>query len=78
MRNRCGYDGIMKTADVIEHFGGTQASAAAALGLKQPSVASWGEYPPALRQIQIERITAGKLKAEDSCWNPTASRPVAA
>jgi len=65
----------MKTSDVIQHFGGTQERTAKALGLRQPSIATWGEFPPPLRQIQIERITRGKLKAEPSCWNPNARRP---
>lgn len=60
----------MKTTEVIEHFGGTQHAAAQALGLRQPSIANWGEFPPALRQIQIERMTNGELKAEPECWEP--------
>lgn len=49
--------------DAIKHFG-TQAAVAEALGIKQSSVAEWGEYPPELRQIQIHRVTLGALKAE--------------
>jgi len=56
----------MKTETVIEKFGSQQA-VAAALGIKQPSVAVWGEYPPDLRQLQIEVITLGALKAEAYC-----------
>jgi len=58
----------MKTSDVVEHFGGTQRAAASALGIEQPSIANWGEFPPPLRQIQIERLTNGALKAEPHCW----------
>lgn len=58
----------MRTAQVIEHFK-SQAATARALGIKQPSVATWGEYPPDNRQIQIERITSGKLKAEPGCMD---------
>ena len=57
----------MRTADVLAHYG-SQKAAAAALGLKQPSVALWGTYPPDKRQLQIERITAGALKAEPGCF----------
>jgi hypothetical protein len=32
------------------------------------SVCTWGDYPPPLRQIQIERDTAGKLRAEPNCF----------
>ena len=53
----------MRTSDVIEQFG-SQAAVAHALGIKPPSVAEWRESPPALRQLQIERITAGKLRAD--------------
>lgn len=34
------------------------------LGIKQPSVAAWGEYPPGVRQLQLESMTGGVLKAE--------------
>lgn len=53
----------MKTQDVLNHFG-SQSETARVLGIKQPSVATWGEYPPANRQIQIQAITGGKLRAE--------------
>lgn len=53
----------MKSTDVFKHFG-TQTAAADALGMAQSSVASWGEYPPVSRQLLIERITLGALKAE--------------
>lgn len=56
----------MKTADVLEHFT-TQEAVAAALGIKQPSVAGWGEYPPDKRQLQLERITKRALRAEPGC-----------
>lgn len=53
----------MTKNQAIEHFG-TQVALAKALGIEQPSVAGWGEYPPALRQLQIEKVTGGKLRAE--------------
>lgn len=53
----------MRTADVLHHFK-TQTAVADALGIKQPSVASWGEYPPGVRQLQLEFLTGGALKAE--------------
>lgn len=56
----------MNKADVIAHFG-SQEAAAQALGIKQPSVAAWTDYPPPLRQLQIEAITNGALKAETDC-----------
>lgn len=56
----------MKTQTVIEKFG-NQHAVATALGIKQPSVAVWGEYPPDLRQLQIEALTGGELRAEPEC-----------
>lgn len=57
----------MRTADAVRHFG-SQTAVAEALGMKsQSSVSTWGEYPPALRQLQLERVTGGKLRAEPDC-----------
>ena len=56
----------MKTTDVIAHYG-SQTATAAALGINQASVSQWGEHPPALRQLQIEQLTRGVLKAEPEC-----------
>lgn len=56
----------MRTHEAIDHYG-TQQAVADALGIKQSSVAEWGEYPPDLRQLQIEILTGGRLKAEPEC-----------
>lgn len=53
----------MTTADAIKHFG-SQYAISKALGIAQPSVCKWGECPPDLRQLQIESLTGGSLKAE--------------
>ena len=54
----------MKTDEAIKHYG-TQEKLAAALGIAQSTISgSWGVYPPDRRQLQIERKTAGVLKAE--------------
>lgn len=46
-------------------FYGTQAKAAEALGLKQPTIAGWrDDGVPAPRQAQYELLTHGKLKAD--------------
>lgn len=68
----------MKRSDALKHFK-TQAALAEALGIGQSSVAEWGEDIPALRQIQIERITVGALKADPECWpqSPRAEQRVA-
>ncbi len=56
----------MTTEEAVKHFTSQQALADA-LGIKQPSVAGWGEYPPPYRQLQIQILTAGKLVAEADC-----------
>jgi hypothetical protein len=38
--------------------------------MDQSTIARWQVYPPPIRQIQIERLTKGKLKAEPECWGP--------
>ena len=58
----------MKTEAVFQHFG-TQQASADALCMAQSSVAGWGEYPPDARQLLIERITLGALKAEPGCFD---------
>jgi DNA-binding transcriptional regulator YdaS (Cro superfamily) len=55
----------MKTDDVVKFFG-TQVKAAIALGIRQSAIANWvmrGFIPP-LRQLHIEKVTRGKLKAD--------------
>lgn len=57
----------MKTKDAIEYFG-TAVSLRERLGMTSSgAVSHWGEYPPDNRQLQIERITLGALKAEPGC-----------
>lgn len=56
----------MTKTDATKHFG-TQAKLAEALGMTQGSVSLWGQYPPPLRQLQIEALTGGELKAEPGC-----------
>lgn len=56
----------MTPEDVIRHFGGTQMKAAEALNLYQSSVSEWVQNGrvPWLRQLHIEKVTGGALKAE--------------
>lgn len=58
----------MKTQDAIEHFGGIP-ELAAALGVTIPAIYQWKETPPGGRQLQIERVTKGKLKADAGCMD---------
>lgn len=57
----------MTKDEAIAALGGTQAALAEALGMTQGSVSLWGEYPPPLRQLQIEALTGGKVRAEPDC-----------
>ena len=57
----------MKTEQVINFFGGTQTATAKALGINQSSISEWGEFPPDARQLLVERISKGALKAEPGC-----------
>ena len=60
-------NGDMTTSEVLAYFG-SRPAIAAALGIKVPSVYDWGEHPPPLRQIQLERITDGALQAESNVF----------
>lgn len=54
----------MKTAQAIKHAGNA-LELAKMLGINSSgAISQWGEYPPDNRQLQIERITLGALKAE--------------
>lgn len=57
----------MKTSEAIEWGGGTQVLLAQRLGMSQSSISAWGEYPPALRQLQIQHASLGRLMAEPDC-----------
>ena len=56
----------MLTTEAITFFG-TQVALAAKLGINQSSVSTWGDHPPPLRQLQIEALTKGAVKAEPDC-----------
>lgn len=59
----------MRKEEAIRFYG-SQSALARALGIAQASVAGWGEYPPGGRQLQIEKVTKGELKAEPDCMQP--------
>jgi DNA-binding transcriptional regulator YdaS (Cro superfamily) len=54
----------MKKDDVLQYFG-TQQAIADALGISQESVSKWDSVPH-LRQLQLESLTKGLLKADAS------------
>jgi DNA-binding transcriptional regulator YdaS (Cro superfamily) len=52
----------VKTADAVLYFG-SKAKLAEQLGISPGALSQWGEEVPPLRQLQIERITGGRLAA---------------
>lgn len=63
-------NGEMTYDDVIKFFG-TQSAAAAALGLHQSSISDWKrDGITNLRQLHIEAVTKGKLKADPEAKKP--------
>lgn len=53
----------MRTQEAIDHFG-TQTKLAEALSITDGAVSQWGEFPPRLRQLEIQDLTDGALMAE--------------
>lgn len=66
----------MTTSEAVKFFK-TGAALAAALKIRQPSIYGWGDFPPLLRQLQIEHLTKGKLKAEKIKAPTPSARQVA-
>ena len=60
---------------VLQHFG-TQVKIAAALEMTQGSVSAWEGIVPPFRQLQIERVTGGKLVADGDVFTRKAVRQV--
>lgn len=56
----------MTKDQLLIHYG-SQEAVAKALGIKQPSVANWRDPLPELRQLEIERLTDGALRAGPEC-----------
>ena len=56
----------MTKQEVLDYFGGG-AAVARALGISHPSVTNWTDPLPDLRQLEIERLTNGELRAGPEC-----------
>lgn len=56
--------GCMLTKDAIKYFDGNRSALARALGIEPESTYSWGKSVPKLRQLQLEMLTGGALKAD--------------
>lgn len=57
---------LMKTDAAIKHAGSV-SKLADLLDITAGAISQWGDYPPDARQLQLERITVGALKAEPGC-----------
>lgn len=68
----------MSKDEALKFYEGNQSALARALGLDQSTVNKWAAIPP-LRQLQLERVTGGRLKADpDAFARKPARRKVAA
>lgn len=56
----------MTKDQALAHYGGSQTLLAQTLGLDQSTVAKWPSVP-VLRQLQLEALTNGALKAGPEC-----------
>lgn len=63
----------MKTLDALNYAGGN-TKLSELLGLSSGAISQWGEYPPDLRQLQIEAVSGGALKAEAGLLPKKVSR----
>lgn len=61
----------MTTKEALDHYGGDVRALSTALNIWHTAVYQWGEYPPALRQLQLEKITKGALVAEPGVMGGT-------
>lgn len=56
----------MKTAQAIEYAGSSKALADL-LGITPSAISQWGEEVPPARQMQLQQITRGRLRAAPDC-----------
>lgn len=56
----------MKTQQAIKHAGNAKALADL-LGITPSAISQWGDEVPPGRQIQLEQLSDGKLKADADC-----------
>jgi hypothetical protein len=63
----------MTTDQAIKHYG-SRALLAEELGIAAPSTYDWGDYPPPLRQLQLQALTGGKLLAESDVYTVQTKR----
>lgn len=64
----------MKTEEAIK-YAGSVTELAKRLGVTAGAVSQWGDYPPDGRQLQLERLSRKKLKAEPGCLERLMNPP---
>lgn len=57
----------MRKSEALAYFNGNVSALARAAGVDQSTIYGWGEFPPDKRQVRLERVTNGELKAEPEC-----------
>ena len=57
----------MKKDDVVSYFGSV-GNVAKALGISHASVSGWGEVIPKGRAVEIQALTAEKLKVDPTLY----------
>ncbi len=68
----------MTKSEAIKFYGGNVSELARALGIDQSTFYSWGDYPPGGRQLQLEALSKGELKAEPDCMKTKREHRAAA
>lgn len=58
----------MKLADAIK-YAGNATSLAELIGVTPSAICQWGDVIPDNRQLQLERITLGALRADPGCMD---------
>jgi transcriptional repressor of cell division inhibition gene dicB len=64
----------MTKNEALKHFDNSESALAKALGIRPSSIYDWGDEVPPLRQIQLQRITRGKLKAASDVFEKLTQR----
>lgn len=64
---------VMDMGKVVEWYG-SKAAVARALGVSAVAVTRWKDDIPPLRQLQLERMTKGALRADDSILDRPAQK----
>ena len=59
--SKFSYSGKMTTDDAVNYFN-SKRQLAFALDISPQAISGWGEYPPVLRQYQIQDITKQELQ----------------